>query len=46
MFEAAIKKLELKVAGAELKLVTRGVSWTDETAAPVIAAIHNPTRKF
>jgi type I restriction enzyme M protein len=43
--DSAIKKLKLKVAGAELKLVLRGVSWTDETAAPVIAAVHQPTSK-
>lgn len=43
--DAVIEKRELKIAGAELKLVLRGVSWTDESASPVIATIHNPTSK-
>jgi hypothetical protein len=37
--DAVIKKLELKISGAELKLVLRGVSWTDESAAPVIGLL-------
>ena len=43
--DAAIAKLKLKTTGTELKQVQRGVSWTDESAAPVIDKTHNPTRK-
>ena len=45
LVNTAIEKLGLKVAAADLKSVLRGVSWTDESAVPVIATVHNPTRK-
>lgn len=36
----ALKRLDRKVPAAELKLILRAVSWTVETAPPVIAKIH------
>ena len=38
----ALKKLAIKLAAPELKLILRTVSWRVETAAPVIAKVHKP----
>ena len=38
----ALKKLEIKLSAAELKLILRAVSWRVETAPPVIAKVHRP----
>ncbi|MEI7461697.1 MAG: N-6 DNA methylase [Pirellula sp.] len=44
--DAAIEKLGLKVAATDLKSVLRGVSWTDESAVPVIAKTQKPNKKL
>ena len=41
--EAALKKLELKLSGAETKVFLRTVSWRVESAAPVVAKVHKAT---
>jgi len=38
----ALQNLDVKVSGAELKLILRAVSWRVETAPPVIAKVHKP----
>ncbi len=38
----ALKKLEIKLSAADLKLVLRAVSWRVDTAPPVIAKVHKP----
>ncbi|MBX9680766.1 MAG: hypothetical protein K2X38_18575 [Gemmataceae bacterium] len=38
--EKALKKLELKLTGPELKVFLKAVSWRDETASPVVAKVH------
>jgi type I restriction enzyme M protein len=38
--DAAVKKLNLKLSAADLKLILRAVSWRVETAPPVIAKTH------
>jgi type I restriction enzyme M protein len=38
----AVKKLDLKLSAADLKLILRAVSWRVETAPPVIARTHKP----
>ena len=38
----AVKKLDLKLSAADLKLILRAVSWRVETAPPVIAKTHKP----
>jgi type I restriction enzyme M protein len=38
----AVKKLDLKLSAADLKLILRTVSWRVETAPPVIAKTHKP----
>ena len=40
--DAALKKLNLKLAGPELKFFLRAVSWRVETAPPVVAKVHKP----
>ena len=40
--DAALKKLDLKLSAADLKLILRAVSWRVETAPPVIAKTHKP----
>jgi type I restriction enzyme M protein len=40
--EAALKKLELRLSGPELKVFLRAVSWRVETAPPVVAKVHKP----
>ena len=39
---AALDKLRIKLAAAELKIILRAVSWRVETAPPVIAKLHKP----
>ena len=38
----ALKRLELKLSVADLKLILRAVSWRVETATPVIVKVHKP----
>jgi len=38
--EKALKKLELKLTGPELKVFLKAVSWRVETAPPVVAKVH------
>ena len=38
--DAALKKLELKLTGPELKLFLKTVSWRVDTAPPVVAKVH------
>jgi type I restriction enzyme M protein len=38
----AVKKLDLKLSAADLKLILRAVSWRVEAAPPVIAKFHRP----
>ncbi len=38
--EVALKKLNIKVSAAELKIIYKAVSWRVETAPPVIAKVH------
>jgi len=40
--ETALKKLEQKLTGPEMKVLLRGVSWRVETAPPVQARVHKP----
>jgi type I restriction enzyme M protein len=40
--EGALKKLDIKLSTADLKLILRSVSWRVETAPPVIAKTHMP----
>ena len=40
--EAALKKADIKVADADLKLIFKAVSWRVETAPPVIGKVHKP----
>jgi len=43
-FEAAAKKLEIKLTAGQRKTILRAVSWRVETAPPVISAMHKPDR--
>ena len=40
--DAALKKLDIKLTAADLKLILKAVSWRVETAPPVIAKVHKP----
>ena len=40
--DAALKKLDIKLSAADLKLILKAVSWRVETAPPVIAKVHKP----
>ena len=40
--DAALKKADLKLSAADLKLILKAVSWRVETAPPVIAKVHKP----
>ena len=40
--DAALKKLNLKLSGTELKVFLKAVSWRVETAPPVVAKVHKP----
>ncbi len=42
---AKLSEHKMKPSASELKIVMRAVSEVDETATPVIAKVHNPTRK-
>jgi type I restriction enzyme M protein len=40
--DAALKKANLRVGGADLKQILKAVSWRAESAPPVIARLHKP----
>ena len=40
--DAALKKADLKLPAADLKLLLKAVSWREESAPPVIAKVHKP----
>ncbi|MFZ2650111.1 MAG: hypothetical protein WA210_08385 [Burkholderiaceae bacterium] len=40
--DAALKKADVKLAAADLKVILNAVSWRVETAPPVIAKVHKP----
>lgn len=40
--DAALKKSDLKVSAADLKLILKAVSWRVETAPPVMARVYKP----
>jgi type I restriction enzyme M protein len=40
--DAATRKLGLKLAASDLKLIVDAVSWRDESASPVIRKVHKP----
>jgi type I restriction enzyme M protein len=40
--DAALKKADIKLSAADLKIILRAVSWRVETASPVLAKIHKP----
>ena len=40
--DAALKQAGIKLAAADRKLILKAVSWRDESAPPVIAAVHKP----
>lgn len=40
--DAALKKLGLKPADADLKQIIAAVTWCDESAPPVIKEVHKP----
>jgi type I restriction enzyme M protein len=40
--DAALKKAEIKISPADLKMILKTVSWREETAPPVIGKIHKP----
>lgn len=42
--DVALDKAKLKVSAAELRLILRAVSWRDDTAPPVIATVHKPSK--
>ena len=42
--DAALKKADLKLAAADLKQILKAVSWRVETAPPVIAKVHKPSK--
>ena len=42
--DAALKKADLKLAGADLKHILKAVSWRVETAPPVIGKVHKPAK--
>ena len=42
LVDATVKKLDLKLSAADLKLILRAVSWREESAPPVIAKVHKP----
>ena len=43
-FDAAAKKLGLKLTAGQRKTILRAVSWRVETAPPVIAEVHRPDK--
>ena len=40
--DAALKQAGIKLAAADRKLILKAVSWRDESAPPVIAAVYKP----
>ena len=42
--DAALKKEEIKLSAADLKQIHKAVSWRVETAPPVIAKVHKPSK--
>jgi len=42
--DAAAKKLDLKLSAADLKQILRAVSWREESAPPVVAKVHKPSK--
>ncbi len=42
--DAALEKADIKLAASDLKLILNAVSWRVETAAPVIAKVHKPSK--
>lgn len=42
--DEALKKLDIKLSAADLKVILKAVSWREETAPPVIAKVHKPTK--
>ncbi|MFN7928263.1 MAG: class I SAM-dependent DNA methyltransferase [Blastocatellia bacterium] len=42
--EAALKRLDIKISAADLKVIINAVSWRDESAPPVIRKIHKPDK--
>ena len=42
--DAALKKADIKLAAADLKQILKAVSWRVETAPPVIAKVHKPSK--
>jgi len=42
--DAAIKKLDISLPAADLKQILKTVSWRVDSAAPVIAKIHKPSK--
>ncbi len=42
--DAALDALNLKLPAADLKQILKAVSWRDESAAPVIAKAHKPSK--
>ena len=43
--DAALKRLDFKLAGSELKVLLRSVSWRVESAQPVVAKVHKPNKR-
>jgi type I restriction enzyme M protein len=41
-FDAALKKLNIKLGAPDKKAIINAVSWRDETAPPVIKRVHKP----
>lgn len=44
LVDEALKKSGIKITTPELKIILKGVSWRVETAAPVMAKVHKPTK--
>ncbi len=40
--DAALRKTDIKLSAADLKLILKAVSWREELAPPVIAKVHKP----
>jgi len=42
--DAALDKLKLKLPAADLKQILKAVSWREESAPPVVAKVHKPSK--
>ncbi len=42
--DGALKKIGIKLAAADLKVILKAVSWRVDTAPPVIAKVHKPSK--